>query len=105
MERFLVVRLELVLIFALELLLVKVQIDCDLLIFLKLHHNKRVSCLTLAQRWIKTHDKHVVHLVGLRKYHKLLDGLVLNFVVVCFASKSERGFVHVDIETTSGCKM
>jgi hypothetical protein len=89
MEGFLVVRLELVLVLALELVLVEVQINCDLFVFLKLHHNKRVSRLTLAQRWIKTHDKHVVYLIWLRKDHELLDGLVLDLVVVCFASESE----------------
>jgi hypothetical protein len=101
MEGLLVVRLQLVLILALELILVKVQINCDLFVFLKLHHNKGVSSLALAQGWVKTHDKHVVYLVGLRKYHELLNSLVLNLVVICFASKSEGCLVHVDVETTS----
>lgn len=46
-----------------------------------------------------------MRLIGLGKHHKLLDGLVLDLVVVCFATKAERGFVHVDIETTSGGEM
>lgn len=101
MKGLFVVRLKLILILALELILVKVKINCDLLVFLKLHDNERVPCLALTQRRVETHDKHVMHLVGLRKYHKLLDGLILNLVVVRLASKSEGGFVHVDIETTS----
>jgi hypothetical protein len=100
-ERFLVMRFQLVLVLALKLVLVQVKVNSDFLVLLKLHDNERISRLTLTQGRVQTHDKHVVHLVRLWKYHELLDGLVLNLVVVGFASESERGFVHVDIETTS----
>lgn len=100
-ERLLVVRLELVLILLLELLLVKVEVNGDLLVLFKLHHNERVAGLALAQRWIEANDKHVVNLVGLGKHHELLDGLVLDLVVVRLATEAERGLVHVDVETTS----
>lgn len=94
-------RFQLVLVLALKLVLVKVEVNSDFLVLLELHHNEGVSRLTLTQGRIQTHNKHVVHLVRLWKDHELLDGFVLNLVVVGFASESERGFVHVDIETTS----
>jgi hypothetical protein len=100
-ERFLVMRVQLILVLALELVFIKVQINRHLLVLLKLHHNEGVTCLSLTQRRVETHDKHVVYFIRLGKYHKLLDSLILNLVIVSFASESEGGFVHVDVETTS----
>lgn len=42
-----------------------------------------------------------MHVVGLGKHHELLDGLVLDLVVVRLAAEAERSLVHVDVETTS----
>ena len=92
---------ELVLVLALECSLVEVQVDCDFFVLFELHDNERVSRLTLAQRRVETDTQHAVHLVGLRKNHEFLDGVVLDLVVVCFTAESKRCLVHVDIETAS----
>ena len=42
-----------------------------------------------------------MHLVGLGEDHELLDGLVLDLVVVGLAAEAEGGLVHVDVEPTS----
>lgn len=100
-ERLLVVRLKLVLVLLLELFLVEVEVNGNLLVLLKLHDNEGVASLTLAQRWIETNDKHVVDLVGLGKHHELLDGLVLDLVVVRLSTEAERCLIHIDVKTTS----
>lgn len=42
-----------------------------------------------------------MHLIGLRQYHKLLDRVVLDLVVVGFTTEAERRVVHVDVEASS----
>lgn len=101
MQWLLVVRLQLVLILALELFLLKIQVNGDLFVLLELHDDEGVPGLTLAQGWVEANNEHAMHLIWLRKHHKLLDGLVLNLVVVGLATKAEGRFVHVDVETTS----
>jgi hypothetical protein len=96
-----VVGLQLVLVFAVQLLLRQVEIQRDLLVLLELHDDEGVAGLTLPERGIQPDTEHEVGIVGLRKDHKLLDGLVLDLVVVCFAAETERRIVHVDIEATS----
>jgi hypothetical protein len=93
--------LELVLVFALQLRLFNVQVNGDFLILLELHDDKGISRLALAQRRIQANDEQAVHLVRLGQDHELFDRLVLDFVVVRLSTESERGFVHVDIKTTS----
>lgn len=56
-------RFQLVLVLALKLVLVQVEVNSDFLVLLKLHHNEGISCLTLTQGRVQTHDKHVVHLI------------------------------------------
>jgi hypothetical protein len=98
----LVVGLQLVLVLAVELLFRQVEIQRDLLVLLELHDDKRIAGLTLPERRIQPDAEHEVGVVGLRENHELLDGLVLDLVVVCLAAETERRIVHVDVETASG---
>lgn len=100
-ERLLVVRLKSVLVPLVYLLLGEVKINRHLLVFLELHDDERVSCLTLAQGRVQANAKKHVGLVWFGKHHKLLDGVVLDLVVVRLTTETERRIVHVDIETTS----
>lgn len=67
-------------------LLGHVQIYADFFINFQLHDDKRISSLTLAQRWIQAKRDECVRLVILREDEEFFDGLVLDFVVVCLAS-------------------
>jgi hypothetical protein len=96
-----VVGLQFVLVFAVQLLLRQVEIQRDLFILLELHDDEGIAGLTLPERGIQPDAEHEVGIVGLWKDHKLLDSLVLDLVVVCFAAETERRIVHVDIEATS----
>lgn len=100
-ERLLVVRLKSVLVPLVYLLLGEVKINRHLLVLLELHDDERVSCLTLAQGRVQANAKKHVGLVWLGKHHKLLDGVVLDLVVVRLTTETERRIVHVDVETTS----
>lgn len=100
-KRLLVVRLESVLVPLVYLLLGEVEIDRHLLVLLELHDDKRVSCLTLAQGRVQANAKKHMGLIWLGKHHKLLDGVVLDLVVIRLTTETERRIVHVDIETTS----
>lgn len=82
MQGLLIVRLKLVLILALELIFVQVQVDCHLFVLLELHYDEWVSSLTLTQRRIEANYQHVVNFIWFGQNHKLLDGIVLNLVVV-----------------------
>ena len=96
-----VVGLQLVLVFALELLFGEIEIQRDLFVLLELHDHERISSLALAERRIQPNAEHKVGVVGLREDHKLLDSLVLDLVVVRLAPETERGVVHVDVEPAS----
>lgn len=96
---------QLAIILLLACFLTHVEVDGTLVVFLELHHHERVSSLTLSQRRIQANNKQEMQIIGLGKDHKLLDRLVLNLVIVCFATQAEGGEVHVDIETASGCEM
>lgn len=85
-KRLLVVRLQTVLVPFVYLLLGEVEINSDLLILLELHDDEGVSRLTLAKRRIQANDQKNVCLVGLGKNHELLDGIVLDLVIVGFTT-------------------
>lgn len=93
--------LQLILVLAVKLLIRDVQIQCDLLVVLKLHNQEWVPGLALSERRIQPDTEHAVHLVRLGEDHKLLDMVVLDLVIVCLATETERRVVHIDIETSS----
>lgn len=82
-------------------LLCHVQLQADLLVQLQLHHQEWISGLTLAKRRVETENNQSMGIIILRKQEELLDGRVLDLVVVCFATETEGRLVHIDIETTS----
>ena len=92
---------QLVFVLALQLALVQVEDDSHLLVLLKLHDDEGIPGLALAQRRIQANTQHAVHVVGLGQHHELLDGVVLDLVVVGLSAESERSFVHVDVEPSS----
>lgn len=85
-KRLLVVRLQTVLVALVYLLLGEVEINSDLLILLELHDDEGVSRLTLTKRRVQANDQENVCLVGLGQNHELLDGIVLNLVIVGFTT-------------------
>ena len=101
MKRLLVVALKPVLVLSVEFLLCNVQVKSNLLVGLELHDHERITGLTLAKGRVKTNAEQEVDLVRLGEHHELFDVIVLNLVVVCLAAQSERGIVHIDIETSS----
>lgn len=105
MEGLLVVRLQLVAVLLLDLLLGEVDVESDLLVLLELHDHKGISSLALPQRRIKANAEHDMRVVGLGQHHELLDGIVLDLVVVCFSAEAKRRVVHVDVEPSSGCEV
>jgi hypothetical protein len=101
-ERLLVVWLQLLLVLVVQFGFVEVQVNGNLFVLLELHDDEGVSRLTLPKGRVQPETEHHVSLVGFRKHHVLLDGVVLNLVVVGLATESERSLVHIDIETASG---
>jgi hypothetical protein len=81
-----VVGFEFVLVFAFEHFVGHVQVYTNLLIQLELHDNEWVPSLTLAQRRVQAECDESVGFVVLREDEELLDGLILDFVVVRLAS-------------------
>jgi hypothetical protein len=88
-QRLLVVRLQLILVLAVELLLRQVEIQSDLLVLLELHDQEGVPRLTLSERRIQPDAEHEVEVVRFGQNHELLDGLVLDLVVVRLTSEAE----------------
>src|SRR3569833_1020052 len=101
MDGLFVVGHQLVLVLALQLLFAEVEVQCDLLVALELHDDEGIPRLALPQRGVEADAEHKMKLVGLGKYHELLDGLVLDLVVVRLAPETERGVVHADVEPSS----
>lgn len=81
-----VVRLKLVLVLVLQEVPLHVEVEVNFLIALELHHEERVTRLTLAEGRIQTDGDQGVHVVGFRQDHKLLDRIELDLVVVCFTA-------------------
>jgi hypothetical protein len=67
-------------------ILCHVKVYANFLIVLQLHDNKWISSLTLSQRRIQPHCDKSMSFVVFGKDEEFLDGLVLDFIVVCFAS-------------------
>lgn len=97
----LVMRLQPVLVLAVELLFREVEVQGHLLVLLELHDKEGIPGLTLTERRIQADTKHEVGIVGFREDHEFLDGLVLDLVVVRLATETERSVVHIDVEPTS----
>jgi len=70
-------------------LLCHVHVYDDLFFALELHNEEGIAGLTLAQGWIEADGNQGMKLIGLRKQHELLDGLVLYFVIVGLSAESE----------------
>lgn len=70
-------------------LLRHVHINDNLFFAFELHHKEGIAGLTLAQGWIEADSDQGMKLVGFRKQHELLDGLVLYLVVIGLSAKSE----------------
>lgn len=85
----LVMGLQPVLVLSVQFFLRDVEIQRHLIIALELHNDERVSGLTLAQRGVEANAQQEMHLIWLGKYHKLLDGIVLDLVIVSLTTKSE----------------
>ena len=59
-----------------------VQLQADLIVQFQLHNQERIPGLTLSQRRVKTQNDKSVGVVILRKQEELLDGGILDFIVV-----------------------
>ena len=81
-----VVWFEFVFVFGFKHLLGHIQVDADLLIELKLHDNEWVPGLALAKRRIQAKCDESMGLVVLGEDEEFFDGLILDFVIVGFAS-------------------
>ena len=84
-----VVGLQLVLVFAVELLVRQIEIERNLLVLLELHDQEWISGLTLTEGGVKSDNQEAVQVVGFGEHHEFFDGFVLDFVIVCFAAESE----------------
>ena len=97
----LVMWLQLVLVLGFELIFLHVEIKVDLFVPLELHNKEWIPSLALAKRGIEANGDECMNVVWLRQNHEFLHRVILNFVVVGFASQPEGLLVHVNIETTT----
>ena len=81
-----IVRLKLVLVLVLQKVSLHVEVEINFLVALELHHEERITRLSLAKWRIETDGDQSVHVVGFWQNHELLDRVELDLVVVCFTA-------------------
>lgn len=82
-------------------LLFHIQFDFHVFFSCELHDKESIASLALTERGINAHDKQDVSVVWFGEKEEFDDLFVVDFVVVCFASETQKIGVHVDIVASS----
>ena len=76
-----------------------IRLPC--LLSCELDDKESITSLALTEGGIDAHDKQDVSVVWFGEKEEFDDLFVVYFVVVCFASQTEKSGVHVDIVASS----
>jgi len=81
--------------------LFQIQFDFHVFFACELHDKESIASLALTKRGIDADDKQDVSIVWFGEKEEFDNLFIVDFVIVCFASETEEGGVHVDVVASS----